>query len=263
MVNVYSIKGEAKGKANLPKVFSTPYRPDLIQKSVVSEESALRQRYSNNPKAGFGTSADYFGARSKGGSWRQTINKGMSRLPREKPGGGGLGRVRIVPQSKGGHRSHPPKGRDYTKKINNKEYELALKSAVSAAKDKELVSSRGHTIDKLSELPLVFEDSIEKVSKTKELKDALKAIGLQAELERVEIKKREGRSELRSRGRKVKKSMLIIVNEDKGVIKAAANIPGVDAVKISDLKVSQLAPGAKAGRLTVWSESALKKIGER
>jgi large subunit ribosomal protein L4e len=261
MVNIYSLKGEVKGKVNLPKVFSTTYRPDLIQRGVVAEESSLRQRYSHDPEAGFGTSADYYGSRRH--AFRQTINKGMSRLPREKPGGGGLGRIRIVPQSKGGHRSHPPKGIDYTKKINKKEYSLALKSAIAATKDKDLASSRGHMIEKIGELPLVMDDSLEKITKTKELEDALKSLGLEEELARVDAKTKGGKAQTRSRATGMKKSVLLVVNEDKGVLKAASNIPGVDAVKAADLNIMLLAPGTQAGRLTVWSESAIKKIGEK
>jgi len=259
MVNVYSINGDVKGKANLPKVFGTPYRPDLIQRGVIAEESSLRQEYSNNPEAGFNTSADYYGSRRH--AYRQTINRGQSRLPREKPGGGGLGRVRIVPQSKGGHRSHPPKGKDFTKKINNKEYERALNSAIAATNDKELVLARGHNANKIAELPIIVENSIEKIKKTADLTSALAALGLQEELESVKPKKKTGRSEIRSRGTRKKKSVLIVVDKDEGIIKASSNIPGVDATTVDELKLSLLAPGTKAGRLTVWSESAIKKIG--
>ena len=261
MVNIYSLKGEVKGKVNLPEVFKTAYRPDLIQRSVVAEESQNRQEYSNDAVAGFKSSADYYGSRRH--PFRQTINKGQSRLPREKPGGGGLGRVRIVPQSKGGHRSHPPKGKDYAKKINNREYELALKSAIAASKEKPLVLGRGHNVEKISELPIVVEDSVEKIKRTKDLEETLESLGLKQEIQEIAVKKRSGRSETRSRQTRKRRRVLLIVSKDDGVVKASANIPGMEATTVDSLKVSSLAPGTKAGRLTIWSESAIKSIGER
>jgi len=261
MANLYSTKGEVKSKVNLPPVFKTAYRPDLIQRSVVAEESTERQRYSNNPNSGFKYSADYYGSRRH--AYRQTINRGQSRLPREKPGGGGLGQIRIVPQAKGGHRSHPPKGRDYTKKINKKEYALALKSAIAATKEKDLALSRGHKVEKISELPIVVEDAVEKIGNTSKLEETLKSLGLKDELESVTVKKKTGKPETRSRDARTKRGILFILKNAENVLKASSNLPGVDATTVDELKVGLLAPGTKAGRLTVWSESALKIIGEK
>jgi large subunit ribosomal protein L4e len=240
MVNVYSLDGKVKGKVELPKVFKTPYRPDIIQRTVIAEQGGRRQPYSTDPEAGLRTSGDYFGSRRN--KFRQTINKGNSRLPRLKTGGGGLGRVIRLPQTKGGRRAFPPQGKDYSRKINRKEVKLALDSAVAASADKKLVSSRGH-IFAGAELPIVFEDKVEEIKKTSELVKAFKAIGLGEEM-----------------GSSKKKKVLIIVNEDKGICKAAGSMDGVDIVTINELGVDLLAPGTHAGRLTVWSESAVKNI---
>jgi ribosomal protein L4 len=51
-----------------------------------------------------------------------------------------------------------------------------------------------------------------------------------------------------------------VVGEDKGVINAGRNIPGVDVCTAKAITVSKLAPGGVPGRITLWSESALKKI---
>jgi len=111
-ISIYSMKGDVTGSIDLPDVFNTPYRPDLIQRAVVSIQSMIRQSYGTSPVAGLNTSAGYYGRRGR--RYRQTINKEMSRLPREKPGGGGLGKVRRVPQSVGGRRAHPPKSEKIT-----------------------------------------------------------------------------------------------------------------------------------------------------
>jgi large subunit ribosomal protein L4e len=240
MVSVYSLDGKAKGKVELPKVFSTPYRPDVIQRAVVAEQQSIRQPYASNPNAGLMTSGDYFGSRRN--TYRQTINKGQSRLPRLKTGGGGIGRVVRIAQSRGGRTAHAPVGRDYSRKINRKERMLALNSAIAASADKELVAGRSHVFgDK--ELPIVVEDALEGLKRTAELVKALNGLGLGDEL--ASCRKRKA---------------LIIVNEDKGIGKAAGSLPGVEVATLKDLAVELLAPGTHAGRLTVWSESAIRGL---
>jgi large subunit ribosomal protein L4e len=192
-----------------------------------------------------------------------TINKGQSRLPRELPGGGGLGKVRRIPQSKGGRRAHPPRGRDWTKKLNFKEYILALRSAIAATTDKTLVAARGHLLEAVPEIPLIVEDKFESQKKTKDVLGILAALGVGADLERAQEKKvRAGRGKLRGRRYKKKKSILIVVGKDSGIKKGAKNIPGVDIVEVAELDVEMLAPGTHAGRLTLWTESAIKNIGK-
>ena len=56
---------------------------------------------------------------------------------------------------------------------------------------------------------------------------------------------------------------LIVVAEDKNARKALRNFEGLDVVKAADLSVEALAPGTHPGRLTVWSESAIKTLAER
>jgi large subunit ribosomal protein L4e len=61
------------------------------------------------------------------------------------------------------------------------------------------------------------------------------------------------------RGRKYRtpKSILLVVSQTNGLAKAARNIPGVDIVATKDLSAEDLAPGGDAGRLTVWTKSAI------
>lgn len=261
-VELYSLNGKSKGKVKLPEIFHTEYRPDLIQRAVIALQSQRRQPYGVSKLAGMQTSAAYFGRRRD--AYRMTINRGMSRLPREKTGGGGLGKVRMVPQSVGGRKAHPPKPeKKFAKRVNNKEYKQALKSSIAALKDKELAIERGHRIEKLKEIPLVIEDKFEKLSKTREVIKALKALKLEDELFRAKVKKvRAGKGKMRGRKYKRKKSLLIVVNEDRGVMKGGRNISGVDVVKIKDLNVELLAPGTHAGRLSLWTQAAIKNISK-
>ncbi len=240
MVNVYKLDGKVKGKIDPPKVFETPYRPDLILRVVVAEQANLRQAHGVSSLSGLQTSADYFGSRRR--SYRQTINRAMSRLPRIKRGGGGLGDVRRVPQAVGGRKAHPPRKKDYSRKINRKEFQLALNSAIAATSVKQLVEGRSHVVGDL-ELPIVVEDSIAGLKKAADVVKALESLGLKDEL-----------------SSKKKKKVLIVVGEDNGIRKAAAGIAGVDVATVKDLDVDLLAPGTHAGRLTVWGESALKSM---
>lgn len=259
MTNVYSIKGTVVGKIKLPDVFSMEYRPDLIQRAVVADQANKRQRYSVKESAGLETSAEYFGSRRN--SYRMTINRGMSRLPREKQGGGGLGRVKRVPQAVGGRSAHPPKGKSWFKKLNKKEYLIALKSAIAATINPDLIALRGHKIQNIKEFPIIIDDSFQKLKKTKEVLKALSALEIEDDLNRAREKKiRAGVGKIRGRKYKKKKSALIIVNEDLGINKGAGNIPGIDVAKIDELSIELLAPGTHAGRLTIWTKSAINNI---
>jgi large subunit ribosomal protein L4e len=240
MATVYSLDGKAKGKVELPRAFKTPYRPDIIQKCVIALAANVRQTYSTDPEAGLRTSGDYFGSRRN--RYRQTINKGMSRLPRLKTGGGGLGRVIRLPNARGGRRSHGPIAADHSRKINRKEHRLALNSAIAATADKALVASRSHIFGNM-ELPIVVEDKLQELKKSSEVAKLLKILGLGDEMASSK-----------------KKKVLIIIKEDKGLSLAAGNLDGVDVATLESLEVDLLAPGTHAGRLTIWSESAIKHV---
>jgi large subunit ribosomal protein L4e len=256
--NVYDLNGKVKGQIELPSAFSHPLREDVIRRAVLALQSQRRQPYGTDPLAGLRTSAHYHGKRRMR---YQMINRGMARLPRLHRTSPHLTfRVRIVPQAVKGRRAHPPKTEKiWAQKINKKELLLALKSAIAASCNLELVKKR-HKVDGLS-LPIVFEDSIQKVKKTKDFERLLEKIGLKEEIERCkDVKERPGKGKMRGRRYKKKKGPLVVVAKDEGIIKAASNIPGVDAVLIDELTVEHLAPGTHPGRITIWSKSAIEKL---
>jgi large subunit ribosomal protein L4e len=45
--------------------------------------------------------------------------------------------------------------------------------------------------------------------------------------------------------------------------KAARNLAGADVATASNVSAEDLAPGTHAGRLTVWTESALAEVADR
>ena len=59
MTKVYDLQGNSVKEIQLPKVFSTPYRPDLIQRAVLAIQSNSRLRYGKDVIAGLKTSAIY------------------------------------------------------------------------------------------------------------------------------------------------------------------------------------------------------------
>ena len=71
---------------------------------------------------------------------------------------------------------------------------------------------------------------------------------------------RSGKGKRRGRKYKTPKSILIISTKD-GIKKSSNNLIGIDIIKLNEMNIEHLAPGGDAGRLTVFTETALKKMG--
>ena len=107
------------------------------------------------------------------------------------------------------------------------------------------------------------QSKIASLQKTKEVEEALIRLGALSEIVRVRESRKVRAGKGKSRGRKMKQSVgpLIVVAENKGIIEAASNIPGVDAVSVTNLNAEMLAPGTHPGRLIVWTSGAIEKLG--
>lgn len=256
---VYGLTGEAVGEITVARAFSAAVRPDLIRKAVLAEQSERRQPYGTDPLAGQRSSAYYRGRRSA--RWAM-MNKEMARMKRITNQGYLNYTARIVPQAVKGRKAHPPKAeKSWAQKINKKERQKAMASAIAASAQEDMVRRRGHRIDTVRGLPLILEDALHELKKNKDVVKALRTLGLEAELGRVKEKGiRPGAGTRRGRKYRRKKGPLIIVHRDQGIIKASQNIAGVDAVLVADLSVELLAPGAAPGRLCVWTKSALESV---
>lgn len=262
-VPVYDLNGKEVKKIELPEHFSQELRPDLITRAFLAIMSHKRQAYGADPLAGKRTSANYRGRRYAYGSW---ANRGIARLPRIRVGSGHMvGVVRFVPHAVKGRKAHPPKAEKvWWQKINRKERIKAILSAISATAIKDAVLKRGHKVENIKSFPIIVVNELEKIKKTKDVESLLKNLGLQEELERIKDKRyRAGRGKMRGRKYKRRKGPLIVVEKDEGIVKAASNIPGVDVITVNNLNVELLAPGAHAGRLTIWSENAIKALKEK
>lgn len=258
MAKIYDLSGNVIKEIELPKSFSTEIRPDIIKRAVLTSQSNRRQPYGPNKFAGKRTSAHYHGARH---SRHSMMNRELARMPRTHGGSPQQSlRARFVPQSVGGRRAHPPKPEKIWKeKINKKERRLAIKSAIAASIQKDLVLKRGHKFE--LDLPLIVVDDLEKISKTKDLKNVLLNLKLENELERAKKKKiRAGKGKRRGRKYKKKKSLLIVVKDYKELKKASKNLSGVDISTADNLNAELLAPGTQPGRLILWSVSAIEEL---
>ncbi len=254
-VNVYSTKGKKlPKKADLPKVFEDPVRPDIIKKAVLASQSTSFQPYGSNPMAGKRTSAATFGT-----------GRGLARVARVSGGGPTRGRGAFAPSTVGGRVAHPARvARRIIKRMNKKEMKKAIASAIAATADKEAVEKRGHKIGEDTDLPIIISDEFEKIDTTAETDEIFHTLNLTTDIDKAKKRKiRAGKGKRRGRKYKTKKSVLVVIGEDKGIKQGARNLPGVEVVTAEELGIEHLAPGTQYGRLTVYTQSALEKIQER
>ncbi|AEA46995.1 50S ribosomal protein L4 [Archaeoglobus veneficus] len=244
--NVLNLNGEVVEEIELPVVFKEELRPDIIRKAVHAIQSHRRQPYGPNPLSGINYAAENWGP-----------GHGYARVPRLKTGS----RAVKVPQAVKGRRAHPPKvQKKWEEKINRKEMRKALRSAIAATAIAEVVKQRNHVFD--GDVPKIVVDDFEGLSKTKEVAEVFKAIGVYSDVVRAAERKRVRAGKGKMRGRRYigKKSVLVVVSKPCSVMNAARNLPGVDVVLAKDLNVELLAPGTHPGRLTVWTKSALNVL---
>lgn len=256
-VKVIDMSGKPGEEIELPEVFSTPLRPDLVQRAWWILNSHGLQPYGRDPMAGERTSAE---------TGNPPTGRGVSRIPRVKGAGSGRsGQAGGVASTVKGRLPHPPRSEKVIyRKINIKEKKLALDTAIAFTGDGNAVAWRGHKTGKLK-FPVVVSDELESLEKTAALESFLEALGLGDEMKRVYggVKRRSGTARMRGRTTRKKVGPLLVVSNDRGVGRAAASIPGVQAVPVDSLSVLPLAPGGVAGRLTVWTKSAIEILGAR
>jgi large subunit ribosomal protein L4e len=244
---VRDLDGEDAGTVDLPAVFETTYRPDLIKRAVLSAQANRKQAYGTDPHAGLRTPAESFGS-----------GRGMAHVPREN------GQGRRVPQTVGGRKAHPPKAeKDQGKGINDKERKLAIRSAIAATADADLVAERGHRFEDGVELPLVVSDAFEDLEKTREAVETLSALGVHGDIERADEGRTVTAGRGKTRGRKYRRPTSILFVTSEGPSRAARNLAGADVTTAREVNAEDLAPGTHAGRLTLWTESAATEVSDR
>ncbi len=247
-VPVINLQNEKIGEIEVPKVFSTPVRHDVIKRAVIALQSTRFQPQGRDPMAGKHTTAESRGT-----------GHGIARVPRLKGGSRAAFGVSIV----GGHAAFPPVSwKVIVKRINKKEKRFAIRSGIAATAVKELVEKRGHKFES-EHLPIVVSNEIQSLKKTKDVEALFIAIGVQDDVERADRRKvRAGRGKMRGRKHKKGKGPLIVVAEDEGIGYAARNLPGVEICSVAGLNAELLAPGAHPGRLVIWTESAFGQVDD-
>jgi len=252
-VPIYSVDAEVKAQLELPWFFGTPVRRDLIRRAFIALYSSALQPQGRDPLAGKKVSVESFGT-----------GRELARLPRHSSG-----RAGFAPMARGGYKPHPPRvDKNTREEINAKEKRLALVSALSASSDVELVKARGHVFDteKIKVTPLVVEDQLEGIERTREAYLLLMRIGLLPDLVRVKasIKERAGKGKSRGRRYRMRKGPLVVVtSQSSSAAKAFRNIPGVDVQDARSLSILDLAPGGVPGRFVIFTQKALKELSTR
>lgn len=247
-VPILDMEGKSAGEIALPPVFETILRLDVIKKAALAQESNRFQPQGRNPMAGKRTTAEGFG-----------VGRGISRVPRIGGHGPLSGTAAFAPGTVSGRMAFPPvTGKETAKLINRKERRMALQSAIAATGSDEIVRKRGHKFDGEKQLPLVVTDEAEKLSKSAEAKHFLNSVGVWDDIIRVrKSKKVTGGTRTHAVG------PLVVVADDTSANRALRNFEGLSIIRAEDLSVDALAPGTRPGRLTIWTESAVKIIAAK
>jgi len=256
---VLQIDGKESHTIELPSVFETPFRYDVIHKVYVNLLSHSFQRQGRYPMAGEVVSAE-----------SRNTGLGIARIARARGEGfSRAGQAAGVASIRHGRVPHPPESwKNIYKKVNYKEKQLALCSAIAATTRKDLIERRGHKLSNISSFPIIISDDIESISKTKDLLNLFRALGLQQELDRVDFSRKARSGTARRRGRKGRSAVSAIIvvgssgdeDENKNIHKLSGSVGGIDIKQVKDLSVLDLAPGSKPMRLAIFSENAIKEL---
>lgn len=258
--SIVNLDGKKLREIELPKSFSANIREDIVAK--VLEAKKRQQPYAPSLVGGKQHSASGI-IKHRRHVWKTHYGHGISRIPRKIISARGnrfnwIGAE--IPSAVGGRRAHPPKvlSRMGIKKINKKEMRIAFNSALSATANKKLISKKYSSLEKLDiSIPLIVDSKLTSL-KTKELISKMKKI--LGNLYTIAVKKKSQRSGKGTRrGRKYKKTagLLIVVGKNE---KLKTNV--FDVINVKKLGITDLAKGG-LGRLTLYTESAIKDLGER
>merc|ERR1712054_514468 len=178
VVSVFNSKNakEVVAEVRMPHVFLAPVRNDIV--SFVHDQLSknTRQAHGVDKKAGMKHSAESWGT-----------GRAVARIPRVSGSGTHRsGQAAFGNMCRKGRMAHPlHTWRRWHRKVNLNQRRHALASAVAATACAPLVMARGHRIMDMSQVPLVLDDTVGQVSKTKEAVALLKALGLWADVKRV------------------------------------------------------------------------------
>lgn len=247
--SLFDSKGAKKGEIELPKLFETPIREDVISKVYEALKFREMQPYSSYEEAGKRHSASGI-IRHGRHRWKSQYGKGISRVPKKTMWRRGVQFYWVgaeVSFTRGGRRAHPPKGLISSRKINKKELKLALAGALASTFNKDFVKMRYPSLKKIPS-PSVVESLPQK---TKDLKKLLLSIFESIPIFK-EKKVRSGKGKMRGRKYKSNAGLLIITGKDEKI-----KTKEVEVKPFTSLKISDLYP---LGRLTLFTKKSLEEI---
>jgi len=261
-IKILDIEGKKTKEIELPSFFSERIREDIVAK--VLEANKTMQPYAPSLVAGKQHSASGI-VRHARRKWRTAYGKGISRVPRKIMSNRGSQFNWVgaeIASTRGGRRAHPPKvvSMINTKKINKKEMHIALISAINATADKKTISRKYSRMDEknLNNLPIVIDLKFASL-KTKDFMNSMKKILGEETFEIVSVKKKIRSGKGKMRGRKYKSNAGLLLVTGKGEKVKANNF---DVKNTHNLSVGDLANGG-LGRLTVYTENAIRELGEK
>ena len=235
LVKVQALDGSAAGQTQLPAVFSAPLRSDIVQTVHTHLNKNKRQAYAPAMNAGHQTAAESWGT-----------GRAVSRIPRV-PGGGThrAGQAAFGNMCRGGHMFAPNHvWRRWHRRVNVNLKRYAVCSAIAASALPSLVLARGHKVEQVPELPLVVADDAAALTKTKQATALLKAVGAEADVQKVIDSKnlRRGKGKMRNRRYVMRKGPLVVYKEDTGLVRAMRNVPGIDVCHVERLNLLDVRP---------------------
>jgi len=254
VVSVYGANGDATGETvNLPAVFKAPIRPDVVTFVHSNIAKNARHPYAVADNAGEQTSAESWGT-----------GRAVARIPRVRGGGTSRsGAAAFGNMCRGGRMYNPNKTwRNWHRRVNVTQRRYATVSAIAATGIPSLAMAKGHSVESVPEFPLVVDDSVQGLKKTKEAVGVLRKLNAWSDIERVKSSRRfrAGRGKMRNRRRVQKRGPLVVYEKDDGITLAFRNIPGVTLLPVDKLNLLKLAPGGHVGRFCIWTAGAFKAL---
>lgn len=254
-ITVDEEKKTVRKRKKMPCVMLAPIRPNIVKLVHGQMNKNSRQPYAVFAGAGHQHSAESWGT-----------GRAVSRIPRVSGGGTSrAGQGAFGNMCRSGRMFAPTKTwRKWHFKIAFNQKRYATASAIAASAVPALVEARGHRIGQVAEIPLVVDNSIESLTKTKDAISILKKLGAYEDVLKAKKSKhiRAGKGKMRNRRYVTKKGPLIVYTKNDGICKAMRNLPGVDVCQVDHLNVLQVAPGGSIGRFIIWSESAFSHLNK-
>merc|ERR1712066_967684 len=255
-VSVFNHKNssEVLSEVKMPHVFLAPVRNDLVSFVHQQLSKNSRQAHGVDRKAGMKHSAESWGT-----------GRAVARIPRVSGSGTHRsGQAAFGNMCRKGRMAYPLQTwRRWHRKVNLNQRRHALASAVAATACAPLVMARGHRVMGVCQLPLILDDAVGQVAKTRDAIAMLKSLGVWDDVRRVLANRqlRAGKGKLRDRRHKHRRGPLFVVDEGaESLRRALRNVPGCDICNVNRLNIRQLAPGGHLGRFCVWTQSAFAAL---